>query len=72
MNPKTIDTSNPRSVEEIKSDLNRLPDYWEFEFFGEHDLMMELTAAYAEQDENEWGDEVTYPDVEELYPEVET
>jgi hypothetical protein len=70
VNPKTIDTENPRSVEEIKSDLEEIPDYWGFGFFGEHDLMMELAAAYAEQDEDEWGDGVTHPDLEELYPEV--
>jgi len=70
VNPKTIDTENPRSVEEIKSDLEEIPDYWGFGFFGEHDLMMELAAAYAEQDEDEWGDSVTHPDLEELYPEV--
>jgi hypothetical protein len=70
VNPKTIDTENPRPVEEIKSDLEEIPDYWGFGFFGEHDLMMELAAAYAEQDEEEWGDGVTHLDTEELYPKI--
>jgi len=72
VNPKTIDVENPRSVEEIQEDIEEIPDYYGFGFFGEHDLFTELAAAVAEQDRSEWGDDVVHPDLQELYPEVET
>ena len=64
MNPKKIDLDNPRPVEEIHKEINNIPAYWGYGFFGEHDLFMELTAAYAEQDRDQWGK------LEEQYPEV--
>jgi len=54
MNPKSVDPSNPRDVDEIRSDLEEIPDYWGLEIIGQHDLMTELSKAYAEQDEERW------------------
>lgn len=64
MNPTTIDPENPRDVETIRQDIEEIPDYWGFGFFGEHDLFTELAAALAEQDRDEWGE------LEEKYPET--
>lgn len=65
MEPTEIDLDNPRSVEEIQQDLDDIPLYWGFGFFGERALLlMEMSAALAEQDRDEWGE------LDEQYPEL--
>jgi hypothetical protein len=59
-----IDPENPRDVEEIQQDIDEIPEYHGYGFFGEGALFTELAAALAEQDRDEWGE------LAEMYPET--